>query len=345
MQSPFLSIIVPVRNGGDAFRRCLAALATAEFPDRELIVVDDGSTDSSAALAEQAGAIVLHTSGTRGPGAARNLGAQAARGEVLVFVDADCEVHRDTLSRMADAFSQDGGIAAAFGSYDADPPGGGVVSRFKNLHHHYIHQQGRPEAFTFWAGCGAIRRSVFLAHGGFNETLYARPSIEDIELGYRIVAGGGHIRLVKDVQVKHLKRWRLISMLRSDIEDRGIPWTRLILSRRTARADLNLRPHHRISGVLSVLLPALLVASVAAPAILLLVVAEIAVLVWLNRGILGFMARTGKLPVLAVFPLLLLYYLSASVAFALGILTHLLKPLPRTASALRRAGPAARDGS
>jgi len=334
VQSPFLSVIVPVRNGGDAFRRCLAALANADFSDRELIVVDDGSTDDSAALARQVGATVLHTSGACGPGVARNLGVRVACGEVLLFIDADCEVRRDTLSRMAAIFRETPEVAAAFGSYDADPLAEGVVSRFKNLHHHYIHQQGSEEAFTFWAGCGAIRRAVFLAHGGFDEALYPRPSIEDIELGYRIVAAGGRIRLAKDVQVKHLKRWRLVSMVLSDVRDRGIPWTRLILSRRTIRGDLNLRPRHRLSGALVVLLTVLLAASVFAPAILAAAVADILAIAWLNRDILRFMTTTGKLTLLAAAPLLLLYYVSASLAFALGLVAHTFRTLDG-----RRSGP------
>ena len=52
------------------------------------------------------------------------------------------------------------GVETLFGSYDDDPPAPGLVSRYKNLLHHHVHQNGRPDASTFWAGCGAIRRGV-----------------------------------------------------------------------------------------------------------------------------------------------------------------------------------------
>ena len=73
----------------------------------------------------------------------------------------------------------------------------GVVSQYRNLLHHFVHQHGNSEASTFWAGCGAIRRSVFEEMGGFDEQRFPTPSIEDIELGYRLRQAGHRILLDK----------------------------------------------------------------------------------------------------------------------------------------------------
>jgi len=81
-----------------------------------------------------------------------------------------------------------------------------------------------------WAGCGAVRRAAFVEVGGFQEG-YLRPSIEDIELGYRLSESGGRIRLAAEVQVRHLKRWTLASIVRTDVWRRGVPWTELLLER------------------------------------------------------------------------------------------------------------------
>src|SRR5437899_3291245 len=109
-----LSIIVPVRDGGQAFTACLAALGQAratcrDLAETELIVVDDGSTDGSPAAARAAGARVLPMPppGGQGPAAARNLGARAAAGDYVFFVDADVAVHVDALRRAALAFQAD----------------------------------------------------------------------------------------------------------------------------------------------------------------------------------------------------------------------------------------------
>jgi glycosyltransferase involved in cell wall biosynthesis len=244
-----LSVVIPVLDGGDNFGRCLAALeASTRSPD-EVIVVDDGSTDGSGDLARRHGARVVRLDGPpRGPAFARNRGAEAAVGDVLVFLDADVAVHPDTLARVERHLAEQPQLAALFGSYDADPPARGLVTRYKNLLHHYVHQHARREAFTFWAGCGAIRRDVLAALGGFDEG-YARPAIEDIELGARLHRAGHRVWLCADVQVTHLKRWTLGSLLRSDVVDRAIPWTRLIVREGRLPADLNLDARGRLGAL------------------------------------------------------------------------------------------------
>jgi GT2 family glycosyltransferase len=111
--------------------------------------------------------------------------------------------HPETLGRIKTHLTNMPGVAALFGSYDADPPYPGLVSRYKNLLHHYIHQHGRAEAATFWAGCGAVRRNVCNAVGGVDES-YLSAAVEDIELGARLRRGGYRIRLCPDIQVTHL---------------------------------------------------------------------------------------------------------------------------------------------
>ena len=89
---------------------------------------------------------------------------------MIVFVDSDVRLPADFVSRAMQAWSENPDAAAIIGSYDASPAAGGFVSRYRNLLHHYTHQHGACEAQTFWAGCGAIRRNVFLESGGFDES-------------------------------------------------------------------------------------------------------------------------------------------------------------------------------
>src|SRR5262249_57567432 len=81
-----ISVIVPVYNGRATIERCLAALNAHRVPDVEIIVVDDGSTDGSGAVAARTGARVLTLPGNSGPAAARNHGASHATGQVPMFV-------------------------------------------------------------------------------------------------------------------------------------------------------------------------------------------------------------------------------------------------------------------
>jgi GT2 family glycosyltransferase len=135
------------------------------------------------------------------------------------------------------------------GSYDDQPAAPGIISRYRNLLHHYTHQNGSPEAQTFWAGCGGIRRDVFLSVGGFDEN-FRKPSVEDIDLGYRLRKAGHRIRLVPDWRVKHLKRWTFADLVFTDIGHRAIPWTRLLRREGRLDNDLNIDHRSRVSATL-----------------------------------------------------------------------------------------------
>jgi glycosyltransferase involved in cell wall biosynthesis len=249
--------VIPVYNGADVLHQCLEGLSSTLGVSWECIVVDDGCTDDSAEIAQLWGARLIHSEQPRsGPARARNLGASFARAPLLCFIDADVRVHPDTLAELVTLFNGNPSIDAAFGSYDTQPTQRGTLSQYRNLLHHFVHQTGQESASTFWSGCGAIRKSRFLALGGFSSA-YPRPSIEDIELGYRLRSAGGHIRLAKHIQVTHLKRWTFWGILVTDIRDRALPWTDLI--RRTGHLpnDLNLKMSGRVSAVSVYLLAAL----------------------------------------------------------------------------------------
>lgn len=325
---PRVSVIIPVHNDTVCLPRCLEAVAASTNRDFEIIVVDDCSTDSTPELAVSYGVQCISTPVNSGPAAARNLGSKVARGEILLFVDVDVLLPPEALSVVADRFESEPELAALFGSYDDQPPWNNLLSQYKNLMHHYVHQISNPEATTFWTGLGAVRKEVFQEMGGFDEQRYRRPSIEDIELGYRMRQAGYRIALEKRLQGKHLKRWNFLSLLDSDILCRAIPWSRLILETKNLPRDLNLRLSHRISSMLVgllVLLAPLLVFTpeklfgvsgpvVIYPSWLLLLGAVL----FLNRDFYRFfVVRKGWLFAGAAVGLHCLYYFYSGVTFAL----------------------------
>src|SRR5439155_11116219 len=146
-----VSVSVPATNAPTTLLSCCDALIASDQPPDEIVVIDSPG-DANAATA-------------------RNLGAERATGDILLFVDADVEVQPGVMTQIRDAFDTDPDLAALFGSYDDAPSAPGVTSAFRNLLHHHVHQGAAGPATTFWTGLGAVRREAFEGVGGFDESI------------------------------------------------------------------------------------------------------------------------------------------------------------------------------
>jgi glycosyltransferase involved in cell wall biosynthesis len=317
-----LSIVIPVLNGGQSFKLCLESIQSGNRRPDELIIVIDGHDPDSATLAQTYTHQVIINSQTRGPAFARNVGVQHATGDFIVFFDADVTVHNDTLQRIEDYFEQHPVVDALMGSYDDAPADPLFLSQYKNLMHHYVHQTSNRQASTFWGACGAIRRDIFLDFGGFDES-YTRPCIEDIELGYRLSAQGHLIHLVPEIQIKHHKQWTPRKLIESDIRDRAIPWSHLILTQNQLVNDLNIDSRSRISTIVIYLLILTLLIAFLMPPLFGLVIIWGCILVWLNRDIYKFLYRhRGVFFLIQSLFWHWLYYLYSGLTF-LGVWSHI----------------------
>ena len=316
-----ISIIIPVRNGGQAFNKCLKSLSLLTPPPLEVIVVADENLISDRDIAGKFKITLLSTLTRKGPGIARNIGARNACGDILFFVDADVILPVDAIGTVSNAFLKNSDMAAMIGSYDDDPSASNFLSQYRNLLHHYIHQTSNRKATTFWGACGAIKRDIFINSGGFRNS-DKKYSVEDIELGYRLCKAGHKIFLSKNFQVKHQKRWSLFLMLKTDIFHRAMPWSELIFSMGRFDNDLNLKNSHRASTLcvffllcLFVLLPFYEVFWMSA--------IVTSVLFILNFRVYHFfLKKRGLLFSLRVIPLHGLYYLCGGVGFFLGLIRY-----------------------
>lgn len=319
-----LSVVVPFHRNLAQLRQCLAAVRTSErsLPAGasllEILVAANGATEDPRPVANEAGATLLTIERACGPAVARNRAADVATGNVLVFVDTDVIINADALGRLAALLQTHPDAGAAFGAYDEEPADPGFVSQCKNLAHSFVHQQASGDARTFWAGLGAVRSEVFARVGGFDER-FPRPSVEDIDLGYRIHASGARIILDPAIRGKHLKRWTFKSSIVTDVRDRGVPWTQLIHRYDGLHDDLNVRVSYRWCVVIAYLLAASLLAALKWP-LTLSVVPIAAILLWvLDRRYYGyFVSRRGLVFALRWFPLHIVHHLCNGVSFAVG---------------------------
>jgi glycosyltransferase involved in cell wall biosynthesis len=227
---PRISVIVPAYNAENSIERCLRALQnqTVSHARYEILVVDDGSSDQTCAQVQAHASVRLLTQAHAGPAAARNLGVQKARGEVVLFTDADCEPTPDWIERMVGPFY--GGDAMAHGaSLPRSPRGEAVdagvsakgqeivgvkgtyltqqrewVARFVQMEYEDKYDRMARERVidfvdTYAAG---YRRDVFLANGGF-EVRFPVASVEDQEFSFRLARQGYRMVFVPEAQVYH----------------------------------------------------------------------------------------------------------------------------------------------
>ncbi len=317
-----LSVLVPTFNSSSTLSTCLEALVRDACVEDEIIVADDGSDDGEL---EGVGPLttgrvtVVRSGHNIGRGPIRNLAAAKAGGDILVFVDADVVVTPGTLDRIRTWFAIDDDRTAMIGSYDDRPASPGVISQYRNLLHHHTHQTHGPTATHFWTGLGAIRRGVFEELGGLDEQRWAR-DMEDVEFGHRVVDAGYRIDVLPDVQGTHLKRFTLCTMLRTDLFNRAIPWSTLMLDDHLRTDEFVVSSRQRISAVSAavVILAAVpgpsrrtrrLAAAVAIPAFL-----------GSNRSLWVFLAhRRGVAFAAACVPLHLMHSLTSVMGFATAL--------------------------
>jgi glycosyltransferase involved in cell wall biosynthesis len=294
---PSVSVIVPAHNAEATLPDCLRALSNMSVEPAEVLVYVDGSPDGTERIARESGAKVLINSGPpKGPALARNAAAAVANSDLLWFVDADVVVSPDCLRGLIDDMQANAAVGA-FGSYDDKPASLRATSLYANLRHHYVHQRGNPDATTFWSGIGLMRRDIFLQFGGFDWERFPYPSVEDVELGMRVVAAGHRIRLVPSALGKHCKDWSLWRVWHTDVLRRARPWSLLLSERPGAAKDLNLAKEERARAFLALMIPTLLAGALFSSAFLLLAAVTALLYGFVNRRFYSFLFR--RLPMTA----------------------------------------------
>lgn len=207
-----LSIIVPAYNAEKSLPNLITSLAAQTYRDFEVILIDDGSTDATARLIEDSGFAMQKTGGNRGPAHARNIGAAASRGDVLVFTDADCAPSADWTANVARLMSA-GGCEALMGRLVLEKsnylgnaisalgfPAGGSVG-FENIWR--VDSAGFTDSFST-CNC-AIKAEAFTLAGGFDES-FPYPGGEDTLLAKKLVSQGYRIRFCPAAVVYHAAR-------------------------------------------------------------------------------------------------------------------------------------------
>lgn len=210
--TPANSIIIPVYNAEKTLEGALRAIFDSDYRDFEVIVVDDGSSDNSAAIAGRFPVNLIRLDANMGQGQAKNTGVQAARGGILVFIDSDILVRKDTLYLINKSFQNDPELSAVTGLLSKEHPNSNFFSQYKNLYMHYNFKNLPEQADFIFTSIAAVR------YQDFRNFLNELSGTEDTELGQYIKRINKKIVLDKKLEVAHLKKYSCLSFIKNDFK-------------------------------------------------------------------------------------------------------------------------------
>lgn len=263
--NPLVSIIVPVKNGEMTLESCLRSVKRSYYKNIEVIVVDDHSTDASAAIARRHHCTLLEVRDGKGANNARNFGARHAKGDLLVFIDSDIVVARETILGIVETLDDDQ-LDAVVGLYTAKHRHETFVSQYKNLWVRYSYMKSSPAIDWLFGAISGIKRPAFEKLGGFNADLLAQHGHDDLELGKRFARANLRIQLNMDIEVEHLKNYSVWSFIKNEFH-RSSGFAELAMkfgetSRSINRGFVNVYPMFIVSTVYSVALLGILILSI-----------------------------------------------------------------------------------
>lgn len=219
------SVVVPIKNAARTLPICLAALSRLDPPPSEIVLVDNGSSDGSLALQEafagsvRAADVRLLREPRPGAAAARNAGIRAARGAVVVLMDADCEPEPDWLKHLLAPFEEDA-VGAVAGRV-VSAPAGSTVELFSALYTLQLPDQPkRSTRWTPWEGGYvtanfAVRAETLKAVGDLDEaSVGATACGSDYDLCARIYTHGQSVVYEPAARVRHHHRTTMRGMVR-----------------------------------------------------------------------------------------------------------------------------------
>jgi GT2 family glycosyltransferase len=208
-----VSIVVPAYNAEATIEAALRSLVAQQSPvQREIIVVDDGSTDRTAAIAAAVDGVRVMSQPNAGPAVARNNGVEAASGEFVLFIDSDCEASPDWLNTMLEPFA-DGRVAGVKGAYRTRQTA--LAARFAQLEYEDKYDRMARREFIDFVDTysAAFRREVFSSSGGYSPE-FPTACAEDVDLSYRMERAGAKMVFRPQAIVYHRHPERLGAYLR-----------------------------------------------------------------------------------------------------------------------------------
>lgn len=325
--NPLISIIIPNRNGSATIGKCLEAVYSSGYGRCEVIVVDDCSDDDSVAVIRKFPCRLIRLGRHAGASRARNIGAEASRGKILFFTDADCLLMPDTLSLVEKTLAGQGPGAVIGGTYTSEPYDTDFFSRFQSAFIHYSETKRPANPDYIASHAMAMHAETFRRSGGFPREFL--PIIEDVEFSHRLRRAGHRLLVDPKIQVRHVFNFSLTGSLRNAVRKASY-WTLYSLGNRDVFADSGTASFELKADVVSFFLSLVLAATAALSqnaSFLLLLPLIMGFNVFISRRLLRAFQKTGTglFALCAGLYYLFVYPAAVGVGVASGVRRHFLQ--------------------
>jgi GT2 family glycosyltransferase len=312
-----VSIVIPNRNGAASLGPCLRAACASRGGRFEVVVVDDHSEDESVEIARRFPCKLVRLDRHAGVSKARNAGARAASGELLLFVDADCLLEADALSAARAAYGDRKDLVLG-GTYTPAPADDDFFSFFQSVFVHHFETKRPPPDYVA-AHAMLVDAELFRTSGGFVEDSFigVAASVEDVELSHRLRRAGCELAMCPELRVQHVFRFSLRRSLANAVR-KARYWTMYSIANRDVFADSGTASVELKANVVLGAVQALLVATAAvaaSPWPLAAAVPLLALDLRLSRGLVAAWYGAGGLR----FSLLATLYWATLYAAAVGL--------------------------
>jgi len=209
-----ISVVVPTHNSEKTIEKCIKSIIESNYTNFELIIVDDFSFDSTRKMIQKIDAKKVFNQKNMGAASSRNIGASLARGDLIVFIDSDVEVNKDTFSDLIKLFISNKNLTSVSGVYCYNKHQS-IISEYQNMYEGYIQQtlsklKNPPYINTSFF---AIKKRIFDRIGGFN-TQFKLANQEDIDFGKKLFSLGYKNIFSDKIRIKHLKEFSFLAFLK-----------------------------------------------------------------------------------------------------------------------------------
>jgi len=245
--NPKISVIIPNYNDEKTLECCLQAVFASEYDNYEVIVVDDCSEDRSIDIIKRFPCRLIQLQKHAGASAARNAGARLSQGPLLFFTDADCVLHKNSLTIASQALFANGPNTVIGGTYQQQSFDNRFYSRFQSVFVHYSETKKSQSPDYIATHAMAIYKDTFLASGGFKE--HWLPILEDVEFSHRLLRTNHRLLMNPNLLVQHIFNFSLFKSFKNAIR-KSRYWTQYSIANKDLFNDSGTASHELKTNVI-----------------------------------------------------------------------------------------------